>query len=73
KTGEKVIIGECKFRNEQFDKAEFETMLSRRAIFPFAKETAFYAFSKSGFSNWVHENAAAASVTLVEISDLFQI
>ena len=73
RTGEKVIIGECKFRNEQFDKAEFETMLSRRAIFPFAKETAFYAFSKSGFSDWVHENAAAASVTLVEISDLFQI
>ena len=61
------------FSNEQFDKAEGEAMLSRRAIFPSAKETGFFAFSESGFSDWVHENAAAASVTLVEISDLFQI
>ena len=51
KSGIKFIICECKFKNEMFDKDDFKTMLSRRSVFPFAKNFYFYAFSKSGFSD----------------------
>mgnify|MGYP002624868692 CR=1 FL=1 len=75
RNAEEVIICECKFRNEYFDKAEFETMLSRSSIFPKAKDANkifFYAFSKSGFSKWVYEHAAENNVTLVSIDELFK-
>lgn len=68
---EQIIIGECKFKNEEFDKADFETMLSRKSIFPHAAKTFFYAFSKSGFTKWVQENADANNVKLVTIGDMF--
>lgn len=68
---ERVIICECKFKNEEFDKTDFETMLSRKSIFPHAVEFFFYAFSKNGFTNWVQENAAAYNVKLVSVSDMF--
>lgn len=68
---EQIIIGECKFKNEEFDKADFETMLSRKSIFPHAGRTFFYAFSKSGFTKWVQENADANNVKLVTIGDMF--
>ena len=71
RTGKKLVICECKFKNEPFDKAEFEAMLSRKSIFSSAEETSFFAFSKSGFSIWVKENAKQNNVSLVEIDDLF--
>ncbi|MCR5620829.1 MAG: ATP-binding protein [Treponema sp.] len=71
RAGERIVICECKYRNEQFGKVEFETMLSRRSIFPHAREIWYYAFSKSGFSGWVRENEAAWNVTLVSIDDMF--
>ena len=70
--GERLIIGECKFKNEQFDKTEYEMLLSRRAIFPVAKEVTFYAFSKGGFSKWVQERAAADGVVLVGVDEMFR-
>lgn len=74
KNEEKIIICECKFRNDQFDKEEFESMISRSSIFQKAKNTGkiyFYAFSKSGFTKWVCEHAAENNVTLVSIDDMF--
>lgn len=68
---EQIIIGECKFKNEEVDKTDFETMLSRKSIFPHATRIFFYAFSKSGFTKWVQENADANNVKLVTISDMF--
>lgn len=68
---EKYIFCECKFKSEAFGKAEMEDMLSRKSIFSNAKETYFYAFSKSGFSDYVKENSAANNITLVTINDLF--
>ena len=73
KSNEKAIICECKFRNDFFDKSDFETMLSRRSIFPYAKECFFFAFSKSGFSKWVIENAEQYKVTLVRADDMFDV
>ena len=47
-------------------------LLSRRAIFPVAKEVTFYAFSKGGFSKWVQERAAADGVVLVGVDEMFR-
>lgn len=69
---EKIIICECKFKNEQFDKADFEAMLTRSAIFPGAKAVYFTAFSKNGFSKWVFDNAEQKNVTLVSADDMFK-
>lgn len=71
RTGRNFIICECKFRNDVFDKRDFETMLSRRSVFPRAREISFFAFSRNGFSDWVTEHADRDRVTLVGIDDLF--
>lgn len=71
KSGVNFIICECKFKNEPFDKGDFETMLSRRSVFPFGERFYFYAFSKSGFSDWVYSNAANNDVKLLMPDDLF--
>ncbi len=71
--GKQVIICECKFKNEQFGKPDFETMLSRRSVFSSAQEYYFYAFSKSGFSKWVCDNAKENNVTLISVDDMFAI
>nr|WP_318682038.1 ATP-binding protein [uncultured Treponema sp.] len=71
KSGVSFIICECKFKNEPFDKGDFETMLSRRSVFPFGERFYFYAFSKSGFSDWVYSNAANNDVKLLMPDDLF--
>lgn len=69
--GKKLIICECKFKNSQFDKNDFEVMTSRKSIFPYAEEIFFYAFSKNGFAKWVRENAQGSNVRLVSIEDMF--
>ena len=71
KNGSKLIICECKFRNDQFGSEEFDVMLSRRAIFPSASEVYFFAFSKGGFADSVHEKARSYAVMLVEPADMF--
>ena len=49
-----------------------EDMLLRKSIFAHAKETYFYAFRKSGFSDYVKENASSNNITLVTVDDLFE-
>ena len=49
-----------------------EDMLSRKSIFAHAKETYLYAFRKSGFSDYVKENASSNNITLVTVDDLFE-
>lgn len=72
KSGVQFIICECKFKNEPFDKGDFETMLSRRSVFPFGEKFYFYAFSKSGFSDWVYAHASENDATLLVPEDLFK-
>lgn len=69
---EKFIFCECKFKNEPFDKEEYESMMSRKSIFPYAKESYFYAFSKSGFTEWVIEQSKKDGTVLVGVEDLFE-
>lgn len=72
-TGSKNIICECKYKSEPFGKEEMKTMLSRKSIFPNTKETYFYAFSKSGFSEYVIQNAKENKISLVTLDDLFMV
>lgn len=60
------------FDSEKPIEKNMEDMLSRKSIFAHAKETYFYAFSKSGFSDYVKENASSNNITLVTVDDLFE-
>lgn len=49
----KVVVGECKFRNEKLDRTVFETLVERAAYLPGKPEIAEYIlFSLDGFSDW---------------------
>ena len=69
----KIIICECKYKEDAFSKDDMETMLQRTAIFPFAEEVCYFAFSKSGFTDYVRENTNANHITLVTADNLFEI
>ncbi|MGN0906573.1 MAG: ATP-binding protein [Bullifex sp.] len=70
-TKSRVIICECKYREDAFGKDEMETMLQRASIFPNADEVSYYAFSKGGFTDYVKDNAGVNNIRLVTIDDLF--
>lgn len=71
KTGSQIIICECKYKNEHFSKEDYQTMLSRKAVFSNDCDISYIAFSKSGFSSYVKQNALKDRVTLFELEDLF--
>ena len=66
-----AIFCECKFRNELFNKTEFEDLVSASSVFP-EKEKYYYLFSKSGFTKWVIDAANSAdNIKLIKADDLF--
>ena len=67
-----ALFCECKFRNGLFDKSEFEDLMAASEIFTQVENRYFYLFSKSGFSQWVLDEAAKnGKVRLITIDDLF--
>lgn len=72
KKNESGIFCECKFRNALFDKPEFEDLISASEIFPQIKNRHYFIFSKSGFTQWVKDQATEmGNVELIDIDDLF--
>ena len=72
KNGEEAIFCECKYRNVLFDKSEFDDLVTASKAFSEAKTKFYYLFSKSKFSQWVHEEAEKREdVKLVGLDDLF--
>ena len=68
----KIIIGECKFRNEVIDKEVYETLIERSGLVNNRyKEVQYLLFSLSGFSKWVHENADD-NVRLISINEMYE-
>ena len=66
-----AIFCECKFRNELFNKTEFEDLVSASSVFP-EKEKYYYLFSKSGFTKWMIDAANSAdNIKLIKADDLF--
>ena len=66
------IFCECKFRNELFDKSEFDDLISASEIFSQVENKFYYIFSKSGFSKWVMDKAEQnENVKLICIDEMF--
>lgn len=63
-----LLVGECKFKNTQFDKTEYEKLLDKIKYVPVSNPV-ICIFSLSGFSDHVKENAK--NCTLIGIDDMF--
>lgn len=67
-----AVIGECKYKNEILDKKVMMNLVDKRSLVPNEyKVVQFILFSKSGFSDWVVENAGASQVMLVDLAGLY--
>ena len=64
------IMGECKFRNEQFDLSELKKLQEK---FCFKGSSYYYLFALSGFTDAVKQEAKIKSnISLITLSDMFQ-
>ena len=64
-----VLIGECKFRNEIFDKKEFDDFMQKIRFFNNSSPM-ICLFSLSGFSEYVKENSK--DVFLIDIDRMYE-
>ena len=64
-----VLIGECKFRNEKFDKKELDSFMEKADSFN-CKKPVICLFSLSGFSDYVSENSEG--MFLVDIDRMYE-
>ena len=70
----KVILGECKFKNEPIDKNVYEDLMKRKGLINHKFEEAqFILFSLSGFTEWVKENADSERTKLLTLDDLYSV
>ncbi len=51
KTGTKLIVGECKWRNEPASKADVEKWMAKDYLLPSYKDRYYVYFSKSGYTD----------------------
>ncbi|MDE6245603.1 MAG: hypothetical protein K2M50_08105 [Treponemataceae bacterium] len=63
-----LLVGECKFKNTQFDKTEYEKLLDK-IKYVSASNPMICIFSLSGFSDYVKENAK--NCKLIGIDDMY--
>ena len=63
-----LLVEECKFKNTQFDKIEYEKLLDK-IKYVSASNPMICIFSLSGFSDYVKENAK--NCTLIGIDDMY--
>ena len=73
-TSEKqYLVGECKFKNEEFDKGNYDDLVRRSTLIPtkYHRVAPFLLFSLSGFTSWVKENAKDAK--LLTLEDLYRL
>lgn len=69
----KAVLGECKFKKELLDKPVMESLIERNGLIDSKYRTVQYLlFSKSGFSDWVKENAEKRDVKLISLEDMFK-
>lgn len=70
KNGKEILlVGECKFKNTPFDKAEFENLMDKIKYLP-VNNPQIFIFSLSGFSDYVKQNADRCA--LVSIEDMYR-
>ena len=71
KTGKKVLLCECKFRNKPMPMEEYDDLVMAAEMFKNAEEKYLMFFSKSGFTEPVKERAARENAVLLTIEDLY--
>ncbi|MCL2607061.1 MAG: ATP-binding protein [Methanomassiliicoccaceae archaeon] len=72
-SGDKLILGECKWRNKKFGPDTYKGLKERAAMF-IDKDIHFFIFSRSGFTVSLTEEAEKDDrLTLVGLNDLFNI
>lgn len=68
----KAVLGECKFRNTPLDKKMYEDLTDRNGLISHQYVTVQYLlFSKSGFSDWIHENTDPEMVRLISLEEMY--
>ena len=68
---EAAIFCECKYKNEAFDKKEYNDLMCASSIFSEPHKRYYYVFSKGGYTEWVKKEAEKDGVCLLGIDDLF--
>ena len=67
-----ILLGECKWRNEEIDKKVLEKAIFRSELFSFPNKF-IYLFSKTGFTSYCLEYAKAnPSIHLVTFQDIIK-
>ena len=64
-----VLVGECKFKNAAFDKAEFEKLLDKVKYLP-VRNPLICIFSLGGFSDYVRKNAGGCR--LIDTDEMYK-
>ena len=68
----KVIIGECKFKNEKIDKGIYETLIRRgKQITAKYEMSRYILFSLSGYTEWF-DNLSDEKVILLTLDSLYE-
>lgn len=70
---DKLILGECKWRNREPGKSVYDELREKSLLFP-GKDIYYYIFSRSGFRNDLEKEAKDNDrLTLVTLEDLFKV
>jgi AAA+ ATPase superfamily predicted ATPase len=69
----RIIIGECKWRNREAGTEVYTDLMEKAALFP-EKDIHYYVFSRSGFTEGLRKEAEKnEKLTLVGLSDIFRV
>ena len=70
KNGKQIfLVGECKFKNSEFDKAEYDKFLDKIHYIP-ANNPVVCIFSLGGFSKYVKDNSKGCK--LISLDDMYE-
>lgn len=73
KTGKRIIIGECKWRNDAASKADIEEWMAKDYLLSDYTDRYYVYFSKSGYTDEAkHLEQRNPKLQLLELKDLFQ-
>ena len=68
----KVVIGECKFKNEKIDKGIYETLIRRaNVISPTYDIVTYLLFSLSGYTKWF-DTLQDKKLILVSLKEMYE-
>ena len=68
---DEYIIGSCKYKNEKIGIDEFELLKHYATVFGKGSRYHFYIFSKSGFTDGLHELGEKGEVRLFTLEDIY--